>query len=403
MANRKRRGERADGLIQVTLDIGYDKNGKRIRKSFYGHSRTEAERKRDEYKKGYDNSITVGEWVTICKDTYRPNVSKAYLVNDNAPYNRLVNELGYMKMCDVTEADLQLALNKVSGMSFSTVNKYRYCMLKVFGKARKNKIIPDNPAEDLIMPPYNKGTHRALETWEIEHILKHWNEPGLHAGLWVMLMMLAGLRRGEMMALEWDSVDMDSRLLDVCQTAVIKGNQAEIVKRAKTDAGLRTIPICQPLYDALSTVPAKLRKGFVCLSSRGNRLSESAVSRGLETFCNALERLANGEPMFQHGKRNDLIQRELDEDRIRFSFRPHDLRHTFSTLLYDSNVDVKSAQYLLGHSDIKMTLDLYTHLSQERQNESRLLLMKGLDGLLDKRTKNVLNTNTNGGKMVVVD
>lgn len=403
MANRKRKGERSDGLIQVTLDIGYDANGKRIRKSFYGKSRTEAERKREEYKKGYANNITVGEWVTICKDTYRPNVDEAYLVNDNAPYNRLVNELGYMSMRDVTEADLQHALNKVSGMSFSTVNKYKYCLLKVFGKARKNKIIPDNPAEDLIMPPYSKGTHRALESWEIEHILRHWNEPGLRAGLWVMIMMLAGLRRGEMIALDWSAVDLTNRMLNINQTAVIKGNQSTIVRRAKTDAGIRSIPICQQLYDALSSVPVKARSGLVCLSVRGKQLSESAVSRGLETFCNGLERIANGEPALQHGRRNDLIVRPTNENRIRFSFRAHDLRHTFATLLYDSNVDVKSAQYLLGHSDIKMTLDLYTHLSQERENESRLLLMKGLDGLLDERAKNTLNGNGNGGKMVVYD
>lgn len=387
MANRKRKGERADGLIQVTLDIGYDADGKRIRKSFYGKSRAEAERRRDEFKASmkrgsqYDSDITVGEWVRIYKDTYRQNVDEAYLGGDDVPYNRLVSELGYMKMSAVTESDLQNSLNKLKGKSFSNCDKYRQCLKRVFERARKNKIIIDNPAEDLVMPAYSKGSHRALESWEIEHILKHWNEPGLHAGLWVMIMMLAGLRRGEMIALDWSAVDMTSRTLTVCQTAVIKSNQSEIVKRAKTDAGLRTIPICGPLYDALTTVPENKREGLVCLSAHGKQLSESAVSRGLETFCAALERLANGEPLFQRGKRNDLIKREIDENRIRFSFRAHDLRHTFATLLYNSGLDVKYAQYLLGHADINMTLGLYTHLSQEKTNESRLLLLKSFDAL----------------------
>ena len=371
MANRKRKGERADGLIQVTLDIGYDKNGKRIRKSFYGHSRAEAERKRDEYKTAmkrgskYASDITIGEWVEIYKDTYRQNVDEAYYYKDDVPYNRLKNELGYMAVKSVTETDLQRSLNKLKGTSFSNCDKYRQCLRRVFERARKNKIITDNPAEDLIMPQYTKGTHRALETWEINLILKYWNTPGLHAGLWIMIMMLAGLRRGEMIALDWSAVDMDNRLLTVCQTAVIKINQSEIVKRAKTDAGIRTIPICKQLYDALSSVPAYKRKGLVCLSAHGKQLTDSAVSRGIETFCNALERVLNSEPMFQRGKRNDIIKRETDENRVRFSFRVHDLRHTFCTLMYFRGIDLKSAQYYMGHSDVKTTLEIYTHLSKD--------------------------------------
>lgn len=403
MANRKRRGERADGLIQVTLDVGYDANGKRIRKSFYGKSRSEAERKRDEYRNGmiHNSKITVGEWVKICKDTYRQNVDEAYLGNDDVPYNRLVDELGYKPVAAVTEIDLQKALNKVSGMSFSTVNKYKYCIIKVFEKARRNKIISDNPADDLIMPPYTKGTHRALEMWEIDLILKYWNASRLYAGLWVMIMMFSGLRRGELMALEWSSVDMMNRLLTVCQTAVVKGNQTKIVQRAKTDAGLRTIPICQQLYDALNSVPEGKRKGFVCLSAHGKQLSESAFSRGLEAFCTAIERVLNGEPMFQNGKRNDIVKPTINNDRIKFSFRAHDLRHTFATLLYNFGTDVKTAQYWLGHSDTKMTLDLYTHLTKEKEMESALALNKNFCSIIPNSLSQTDVFVGKGGNLVV--
>lgn len=403
MANRKRKGERADGLIQVTLDIGYDENGKRIRKSFYGHSRTEAERKRDEFKAAmskntkYSNDITVSEWVKIYKETYRQKVDEAYLNNDNVPYNRLVDQLGYMAVATVTESDLQSALNKLKGTSFSNCDKYRQCMKRVFEKARKNKIITDNPAEDLVMPQYTKGTHRALETWEIKLILDHWNEPGLHAGLWIMLMMLAGLRRGEMIALNWSAIDMDNKLLTVCQTAVIKTNQSEIVKRAKTDAGLRTIPICRPLYDALSSVPKVKRKGLVCLSAHGKQLTDSSVSRGIETFCNAMERILNGEPMFQRGKRNDIIKRETDKNRIRFAFRVHDLRHTFCTLLYVRGIDLKSAQYFMGHADINTTLNIYTHLSKEKIAESNGIILGDFVGFETKQN----HSKDEGGNLVV--
>lgn len=372
-------------MIQVTLDVGYWPDGRRKRKSFYGHSRAEAERKRVEYKaqqiKGqkFKADISVAEWVTIYKSTYRQNVDEAYHNIDDAPYNRLINALGMMRMKAVTESDLQSALNRVKGMSYSTCEKYRQAIKRVFKRAAKNRIIDYDPADELALPPHSKGTHRALEAWEVAHIIAHWNEPGMHAGLWVMIMLLAGLRRGEMIALDWSSVDLENRLLYVRQAAVIHGNQAEVVDRAKSKAGIRTIPICQPLYDALSSVPKSKRNGRVCLSAKNKPLSESAVRCGLTTFCNSLERLLNGEPLRNPGRRTDLESRDVWQT---FSFRAHDLRHTFCTMLYDSGVDVKTAAYLMGHADIRVTMEIYTHLSEQRRAISQDAMLKYFNGLL---------------------
>lgn len=384
MANkRKRKGERADGLIQRVLEVGRKPDGSRDRKYFYGHTVAEAERKRDEYKahmqsgSHYAKDITVGAWVEIFKATYRPNVDPARLASDDVPYNRLISEFEFVPMIAVTEADLQASLNRLAGTSYSNCDKYRQAIKRVFLRARKNKIIADNPAEDLVLPPNTRGTHRALEPWEVQHILAHWNDDGLRGGLWVLLMLFCGLRRGELIALDWEAVDMGKRLLHVEQVAVIRSNQPEIVQRAKSEAGIRTIPIATPLYNALDAIPAASRRGAICLSSRGQRLSESAFTRGLEAFCAALERILNGEPARAPGKRTDLI----GKPKLQFSFRAHDLRHTFATMLYDSGVDVKTAAYLLGHADIRVTMEIYTHLSREKRSTSEQLMLTYLDAL----------------------
>lgn len=391
---RKRKGERPDGLIQVSLTVGHKEDGKPDRKFFYGHTRAEAEAKRAEYKarrisgSRYAYDITVAEWVGEYKQTYRLNVNPAYIGMDDVPYNRLIEEIGYKPMVEVTEADLQDALNKVAGMSFSTCDKYRQAIKRLFERARKNKIIPDNPADDLTLPQYTKGTHRALEAWEIDLILQHWNEPGLHAGLWVMLMLLCGLRRGEMMAIEWKDVHLDARTLDVMQVAVIDGNQTIIEQRAKSAAGIRTIPLCQPLWDALNSVPQAQRTGFVCLSAHGKPLTESAVSRGLATFCSGLQNIINGEPARRPGRRTDIERKKAqnenhlaDPGKKVFSFRAHDLRHTFCSMLYSSGVDVKTAAYLMGHADIRVTMEIYTHLSREKRSASESMMLSYLDAL----------------------
>lgn len=400
---KKRRGLRADKRVQVTLTIGYKPDGKPDRKSFYGRTRAEAMRKKQEYidrrKQGLSSQeLTVGEWVEIFKSLYRANVNEAYLRNDDVPYDRLCKAIGNMYIADVCEADLQKALNEVRGMSVSTIKKYFYTIQKVFKKAKRNKLIGDNPAEDLEMPTGTEGTHRALDRWEIEFIIEHWQAH--RSGLWAMLLMLCGLRRGELMGLRWENIDMEARSLSVCEVAVIKGNQATIEERAKTSAGIRVIPICKPLYDALDKTPRSKRNGFVALSASGKQLSESGFTRGWCGFCLTMERLLNNEPLDQRGVRWDLLSEEerteRQKNRTTFLIRPHDMRHTFATILFEAGVSIKDAQYYLGHASTKMTMDLYTHYTEERKKKARIALVGFLDGWLEKDKGKAVEPVKNG-------
>lgn len=387
---RKRKGERKDNRIQVTYTDGYRQDGKPNRISFYGKTRKEAEEKRNAYKARLSagvvsNNITVAEWIDTCLSQYRQRVNKAYVKNDAVPYNRLKKAIGSMKVTDVREVTLQECLNAVEGMSDSTIKKYHQAICKVFEKARKNRIIADDPAEFLEPPNGTKGSHRALERWESECIMNNWDQH--RAGIWAMLMLLCGLRRGEMMALRWENIDMDNKQLTVCEVAVVETNKTTIEERAKSIAGIRTLPICAPLWDALNKTPAEKRSGLVCLSAQGDQISESAFERGWSGFCLAMQRILNDEDPIQQGRRKKLEDKikeanEQGKEYKLFNVRAHDLRHTFATALYDAGVPVKAAQYYLGHADIRMTLDLYTHLSQEREKASRSQLVTFLDGWL---------------------
>ena len=375
---RKRKGERADGRIQIRLDVGHDDDGHRVRKYFYGKTRAEAERKRDEYlaqAQGMTRAdISVSEWIDAYLSAYRTKVNSLYVKQDDAPYNRLKREIGARPVSSIREIDLQNLLTKVSGMSFSTCSKYLQAIKRVFKKARKNRLIPEDPAEDLQLPSYTKGTHRALSQAEIETVLRCCQLPEAYMRLWIYLMLFCGLRRGEMIALDWSAVDMDAHTLSVRQTAVIKGNKAIVEERAKSKAGLRIIPVPDYLYSALNDVPDK--RGFVCLSAHGRPLTESGVSRGLERFNSIVNRTLSGEQLTQYGKRTDLKPENKS-----FAIRYHDLRHTYATLLYEAGVDVKTAAYLLGHADINVTMRIYTHLSEQKKTLSTQALTQYMNGL----------------------
>lgn len=381
---RKRRGERPGGQIQVSVSVGFSPDGKRLRKYFYGRTRAEAEEKRAAYlrevssRSNYPSRITVSAWVDVILERYRGRVHDAYRDIDAVPYNRLKRDLGDVAVVDVLESDLQDALNKLEGMSFATVNNYIQAIRRVFLRAVTNRIISHNPADGLELPKYTRGSHRALARWEVDHILANWNAKGVTSGLRILLMLLCGLRRGEMVALEWSAINLEARTLAVRQTAVLHGGETLIEQRAKSDAGLRTLPICDALLSALETTPEDQRVGFVCKGRDGGALTEQAVRYGLDNFCRQMERILNNSHPVWTGQRVDLWDdEELEawEQRRRFRLTSHDLRHTFATALYDAKVPVKAAQYFLGHADIRITLNLYTHLSREREAESRLMMV----------------------------
>lgn len=373
---KRKRGARSDNRVQVTYVDGVKENGTPNKKFFYGKTLTEAEGKRNRYiqekRDGLDHSastLTVNEWLDDWIRIYK--IDK----DEYAQYiGRMRNDFGFRSVQSIREADLIKSLSHYAGMSASAATKYRMILKRFFKSAMRNRYINFDPAEELQLPDnVTAGTHRALTSQETELILKHWSVH--HAGTWAMVMLLCGLRRGEMVALDWDCVDLKNRRLTVKRAAEIRGSSVTIRNQTKTDAGMRTLPICEALNECLQKSPIK--KGPVCLSAKGTRLTEAAIRKGWKTFCESIERVANGYPASVQGKR------EIPDDLpIRFSCRPHDLRHTYATALYDAGVDIKSAMYYLGHDDITMTQSLYTHLSEERENAARSSLVEYLDSWL---------------------
>lgn len=371
------------GQVVIYGDYGRDKDGRRIRKKFTGATEVEARILKAEYEREraigmhrFSERITVREWVEAWQSAYKTSLRGTNQVSYRVYVDRLLDAIGPMKMRDVRHLHLHRALMDMEGMSRSSQTKYRMVIQQIFSKARQNRVIRDDPSEGLELPEGTSGTHRALEPWETDLILAHWQAH--RAGLWALLMLLAGLRRSEMIALDWESVDLERRLIHVHQAAELVGNQPVIRDTTKTEAGTRFVPICAPLLSALETVHLRRRHGPVCLSSKGERLTQSAFGRGMDGFNLAMERILNGEPTDQQGRRSDLLTGE-DAARRRFSVRAHDLRHTFCTMLYDSGVDVKSAAYFMGHSDIRVTMEIYTHLTEERRAKSGELIVSYLD------------------------
>jgi len=169
----------------------------------------------------------------------------------------------------------------------------------------------------------------------------------------VLLSLYAGLRIGEVCALEWEDLDLENRLIHVRKTVSrvsgTGGNTARsalVIAQPKTIASFRDIPICSWLVPVLKQVHDMQRSSFVA-SSRAGFVSP-------RTFDYRYHKLL----------RTAGIQ----------TINYHALRHTFATRCIEAGIDVKTLSELLGHTDASITLNTYVHSSMERKRDQLELL-----------------------------
>lgn len=369
---------RSDNRYEVAITIGRDADGKRIRKSFYGKSQKEAKAKRDEFvrrmKEGLekpDDSLHswINQWVKTS------STSPAMRKSNESYAKKLDAVLGEKMISEIRMIDLVEYAQSVSHYSYSTVKSIKRVTNRIFQDAVRNRVINYNPADGVRWDYAFKGSHRALEGWERALIVEHHQ---VHrAGLWAILMLLAGLRRGEAIALEWSDIDMENNVIHVTKAIHFESNAA-VVSTTKTEAGVRDVPMLPQLKAALKAYEG--RTGRVCVGATGKPIdTEAAFRRGWESYLNAMENILNSQLPFRPGRRTDLH----DESWKKFSIRTHDLRHTFCTMLYNAGVGLKEAQYIMGHADSSMTMEIYTHLDEIKKQSASAILTKYQDSFTD--------------------
>jgi len=370
-AKSKPRNTHATGLRRIRIEVGRDANGKQIRKDFYGKTLKEAKEKAQLFMEEQKQSaallpespgLTVKQWI----DRWLPIYGRGagYSANRTTEINcrKLVEAIGMMQLADVRNEDIQRFANRCAHYARSTVYKIKLTTNKIFQDAIDSKQRPALVGPKVLWRYADEGTHRCLDEWEIKLICDHWQEHRM--GLPVMLMLWAGLRRGEAIALRWSDIDMEGRVIHVRQGAHFEANTA-VYGRPKTNSSIRSIPIFPPLYAALKRSTTILSGGHVCVNADGSPITLSGWVQAWNSYLNAMTNCMHGEQAVRPGRRSDLL-----DPRQQFDIRAHDLRHTFASMLYDSGVDPKTAQRLLGHASVETTLKTYVHLQSRRKEVS---------------------------------
>ena len=234
--------------------------------------------------------------------------------------------------------DCQMVLNKQAGKSKTQINETYQTIKFIFKTARINNLIAIDPSVDIVKPKGYKNTRRSLTDEERYHFLKVTEtEPRF---VLFLLMYYCGCRPSE--AREVMGKDI----------SFINNQPVLHIRGTKTDNADRVVPIPEVLYEKIKdTAP----DNYVGTNIYGEKLSQSSYDK----LCRKLYREMNISMGCKVYRSQLVPPYPLAED-----FVPYCLRHTYCTDLQKKGVDIRIAQYLMGHADIKMTANIYTHIDE---------------------------------------
>ena len=182
-------------------------------------------------------------------------------------------------------------------------------------------------------------------------------------GLFAYLLLHTGCRRGEALALTWGDIDFEADKISVTKSYVFPSGMP-VLKEPKTDAGTREIDLLPGLKAHLQRPDTALDATLIFPAPDGRRLQENAFRRRWRHYCKDA-----GFYTDTPEKRINKDGREYVYHNIKITLTPHQLRHGYATLCYESEVDVKTAQAELGHADVHTTMQTYTDLREARRED----------------------------------
>jgi len=353
--------------------VGYDEKGLPKMKNVLVKTKSECSAKlkalkaslQEQKPENPKGDMTFGTWLDrwyqrSCKPKIRPKTQADY---ENRIYQHIIPELGKIPLNQLAQKDLQQFYARMKtggrlirteqfgkGLSDSMVRGLHAACRSALEKAVQEELIRTNPAVGCKLPPKRGREMQVLGREELQRFLIQAQAEGYFELF--LLDLCTGLRRGELLALQWDDLDFKTGTLTVNkQVYEVKGQLQ--VSIPKTRASIRRLVLPPGVVEVLRQYRETVDSRWMFPSpvKEDTPMTPGAVRRRLQ-----------------------IILERAGCKRIRF----HDLRHTFATLSLESGMDVKTLSAMLGHVSAATTLDIYTHVTGDMQSEAAAKIDRGL-------------------------
>ena len=292
----------------------------------------------------------ISEWLDEWLELYLPNIEETTRIGYRTKINNYIKPaLGDIYLQSLRAEHVQKMVNDMiaRGLSPKNIRDTYNNINAAMKKAVILRMIPFNPCEGVVLPKLKRYKAKVYDLEMIHRLLDV--AKGTEMYLPILLCVTAGLRRGELLALRWHNIDFKNNVLQV-RSNMVRGEEDFIIKSPKTEAGIRDIRVG-------SEVMAVLRE-------ERKRYLEDAIMQGIGfQNLNFVIHQKNGAPI-RPDSMSQKWRRFLENNRLP-SIRFHDLRHSNATALIQAGVNPRVVQQRLGHSDVNITLNTYTHVLPE--------------------------------------
>ena len=346
-----------------------------------GKSQREADRKAgiklDKMKRGevgISTKMTVKNWCDTWLTTYKKGNVGAGTYND---YSRrcdmITDKIGSMSLNSVTSTHLQKIVNEKQGNSFSDIDKTMKAIRMIFKQAYLSRLINFDISSAVVPPTGSKGKRRSLTDFERHHILK--TAKTHNAGLWVKVLLFAGLRSGESVALLWNDIDLKNGYISINKACDLYTGE---IKKPKTESGIRLIPIPDHLIQDLEREKGSPFELVFKQSTTGNMHTTSSLRKMWLSFKKQVD-ISMGAKYEKRKAKDGKMRETLILSVIDKKISPYYLRHTYCTDLQAKGVDLKYASYIMGHANINITADIYTHITKKYLDDVKGIINTALE------------------------
>ena len=362
-----------------------DADGGRV--AIYGRTREELYDKVMEAQRQIENdtfrrsSPTVEEYANKWLLMQSAHIRATTLIDYTSKVkNYIIKPLGQMYMADVTADDIRLALVAASKKSASVYKSVNILYKCIFASAKESRVIEENPTGFLSTKDGGvpQKERQALTDEQADRLLEAVR--GLPPYVFVMLGLYAGLRREEILALQWDCVylDCDAPYLSVRRAWHTEHNRPVILTELKTKAARRDIPLPDCLAECLKEAKAVSTSEYVIANREGGPLSYTQFKRLWQYIVTRTVKERSyyryeGGRRVKHTVKPVLGEKAAHNGKVVYSLdfevTPHQLRHTYITNLIHASVDPKTVQYLAGHESSKITMDIYAKVKYNQPDE----------------------------------
>ncbi len=330
--------KRPDGRWQKVKTI----NGEKV--TFYSRADTERKAIKDienqmlEYTEKQRIKHSFKYIAELWNEEYRERISDInYRKNTKAAYECILDYFeGYKNIKDITAVEINIFISKLISKQYfkKTVANYKCILNMIFQYALLNGYIIYNPVRDIRLPNNLPKTPRKLPTdEEIKEIDKHYTG----FDFLPYFLLYTGLRLSEALALSFEDIDLKNNTITVSKHMLFNNNKPIIENRTKTENSKRVVVLLDRVKEKM---PQK--KGLIFGNENGTPYTKIQLQRRWEKY----------------------------QKSYGVTVTAHQLRHAYATMLFEAGVDLKDAQELMGHSDINLTRQIYTHIRDKRKDET---------------------------------